>query len=224
MLALLALLALPMAAGAQPSPISAAETALFMSDHMKSVPAPSTLHYAVRKSGTLEQGFSDSAEVAIDAASAGGGRRVGARYLSGSQRLELPALDFARGNPVLLHFLERDIREMERLTGGKAAYFRKRIRIALADAARLRPLTLSYQGREVPATEITIRPYADDPNRERFPKFIAKYYVFVLSEAVPGTLYRAEAVIPDAAGTGEAEPLIREVLAYDHLSDSGSPR
>ena len=39
------------------------------------------------------------------------------------------------GNPVLLYFLERDIREMERLTGGKSGYFRKAIRLALARSA-----------------------------------------------------------------------------------------
>ena len=67
----------------------------------------------------------------------------------GERQVALPALNGAQGNPVLLGFLERDISEMKRMTGGSTSYFRKRIRIALAEAASVEPVTVSYGGRQV---------------------------------------------------------------------------
>ena len=64
--------------------------------------------------------------------------------------IELPPVDGATANPVTLFYLERDIREMERLTKGKAAYFRKRIRMALYQGAQVRDVRFSYRGQTVP--------------------------------------------------------------------------
>ena len=70
----------------------------------------------------------------------------------------LPDIESANGNPVILSFLERDVREMERRTGGKANYFRKRVRLALAENAQVETITVDLQGRPVEAVRISIRP------------------------------------------------------------------
>ncbi len=116
----------------------------------------------------------------------------------------------AEGNPAILYFLERDIREMQRLTGGKANYFRKRIRMAVYEGASMRRLTLPYRGRLVAVQEISIAPYRDDPNRARYEKLANKEYVFLLSDAVPGGLYAIRSRIHDKSA--DAPPLIVEEM------------
>ena len=101
----------------------------------------------------------------------------------------LPEVEEAEGNPVILYFLERDIREMQRLTKGQPNYFRKRIRMAIYQGAPIREVSLPYRGKTVAAREISIAPYLDDPTRARFEKLANKQYVFMLSDAVPGGVY-----------------------------------
>ena len=220
---LAALLAAATAAGAADEP-SEAETALFLTDHLQKLSPPMVLRYSFSKTGGLEKGFSDTVEVEIGKPDAGAGTRVVTRCLSGDRKVELPALDFAQGNPALLCFLERDIRQMERLTGGKANYFRKRIRLALAERAQMRAVTIEVNGRPVEAREIRITPYADDPLRERFERYAGKYYVFRVAADIPGGLIEADAVIPDHSGSGrageEAPQLIEEVLKFAPVEES----
>ncbi|HSD59322.1 MAG TPA: hypothetical protein VLC55_00515 [Burkholderiales bacterium] len=208
---------------AEPSPISEAETVLFMTDHLQGVQAPATLRYTIRHGGSMEQGFDDTAEVKVSRGKDKNAKSVSARFLSGERTLELPAVESAGGeNPVLIYFLERDIREMKRLTGAKnQIYFQKRIRLALAENARVRPVTVTLDGREISATEIRISPYVDDPNKDKFEKYTGKYYVFTLSDAVPGHIYRAHSVIPDKEG---APPLVEDVLTYAGKSAAGAKK
>jgi hypothetical protein len=203
------------------SELSPAEQALFVTNHLAALKPSTTLHYRFRKSGSLEAGFDDTAAIALAAQPDGKCCAASAAFLSGPRRLALPEIEAAQGNPVILYFLERDIREMERLTKGKANYFRKRIRIAVAEAATIRDVTLSFQGRSVAAREISISPYADDPLRARFENLINKRYVFTLSDAVPGGVLsiRTQVDAP-AAGT---PPLLAEEMALDRQAPAAKP-
>ena len=176
------------AAGAA-NDISAAEQALFVDNHLGKLRPPITLHYGYRKSGTLEEAFDDKVDVLLAAQSNGTCCAASARFFSGARHVRQPEVEGAQGNPAILYFLERDIREMERLTQGKANYFRKRIRMAVFQGASIRSLTLTYQGRPVAVQEISIAPYLDDPNRTRYQKLANKQYVFMLASSVPGGLY-----------------------------------
>lgn len=191
---------------------SEAERALFMSNQIGNVKPPTTLRYRYRKAGSLEPGFDDRVEVALRAQPGGGCCAASAQFLTGERRLSLPEVEAAEANPVILYFLERDVREMQRLTKGQQAYFRKRIRMAVYQSATVRPVTLSWQGREVPGREIVISPYADDPMRARFEKLADKQYVFTLSDAVPGGVYALRSRV---AGTAGAEALLEEELQVD---------
>ena len=114
---------------------------------------------------------------------------------------------------MVLYFLERDIREMSRLTKGQANYFRKRIRMAVYQGAQIKDVSLPYRGKTVAAREISIEPYLDDPLRARFEKLANKQYVFTLSDAVPGGVYAVRTRI--AADTAGAAPLIVEEMLID---------
>jgi len=194
---------------------SPAERALFMTDQFAKLRPPMTLRYRFHRSGSLEPAFDDKVSIALKAQ--GGGKCCDAtgEFLSGERKLELPPIEGATGNPVTLFFLERDVREMQRLTTGKSPYFRKRIRMAIYQGAQQRAVTLRYRGKTVAGQEFAITPYVDDPNRPRFEQFANKRYVFTLSDAVPGGVYGIRALVADAAKGADAPPLLAEELLID---------
>lgn len=195
------------ARGATPDAISPAETLLFNTNHWQALRAPATLVYDFSKSGSAEPAFADQVRVDVSQLNADHTAVVAVHFLSGARQRDMPTLDHAEGNPVLLAFLERDIAEMTRLTGGKAPYFRRRIRLALAEAAQVRPVTIRYHGKQLPAQEIRSQPYLNDPMHARFEQYTGKSYVFVLSPQIDGGLYQIRTL---TAGAGQ--PLMEETL------------
>jgi hypothetical protein len=212
----------PIAAAADAKDYSAAEQALFMEDHLVKVRPPTTLHYAYRKSGTLEEPFDDKVDVMLSPQPDGSCCLSSAKFLSGSREVRQPEVDGVKANPAILYFLERDIHEMERLTKGKANYFRKRIRMAVFQGASMRTVDLPYRGGKVSVREISIAPYVDDPNRSRFEQRAGKRYVFVLASAVPGGLYGIRTRIDGA--TPDAAPLLAEEMLVDGGSSTVDKR
>lgn len=186
-------------AGAQP--VSPAEVLLFETDHLARIQAPAALVYAFRKQSNVEPAYTDT--VQLDVSRKQGQLHAALRFLSGERTHALPEIDDVHGNPVLLGFLERDIAEMKRLTGGAAGYFRKRIRLALA-SAQVRPERISYGGKTVDAKAVRIQPYLDDPLHARFEHYVRKTYTFVLSDKVPGGVYQVSTTLANAAGSGPA--------------------
>jgi hypothetical protein len=195
---LLALLA-PIHAGAQTSSseLTVAETLLFETDHLARVEPPAVLIYEFRKVSNVEPGFSD--KVQLDVTGSKGKVSATLHFLSGKNRHDLPALQEAHGNPVLLGFLERDIAEMKRLTSGSTAYFRKRLRMALAESAQVSPQSITYQGKTLPAQAVRIQPYLDDPMHARFEKYVNKTYTFIVSDQVPGGIYQLRSSLANRA-------------------------
>lgn len=178
------------AAGAAAQDISPAEKLLFQTNHMQSIRTPVTLTYSYRKEGAAEAGFEDEVQVDVTRINPDKSVSVSVQFLSGEKNIPLPQMENARGNPALLGFLERDIEEMKRLTGGSTGYFRKRIRLALVEVQSLRPVRFVYGGKDRQGQEVRIQPYLNDPLRERFAGYEDKSYVFILSDQVPGSLYQ----------------------------------
>jgi hypothetical protein len=200
---------------------SAAEQALFIDNHLGTLQPPLTLRYTYRKSGTLEEGFDDKVDVILVAQADGSCCSASARFLTGAREMRQPEVEGVQGNPAILYFLERDVREMQRLTKGQANYFRKRIRMAIYNGASTRELTLPYRGRPVAAREISIAPYLDDPNRARFENLAGKQYVFILSDAVPGRLYGIRSQVNGKSA--DAPALIVEEMFVDGAEPSRRP-
>ena len=197
---------------------SAAERLLLMSDQLHMLKPPATLNYSYRKSGSLEPGFTDSVNLKLARLPDGKCCQASGDFLTGERRTPLPEVEQAQGNPVILFFLERDIREMQRLTKGSTVYFRKRIRMALYEAAKVSDARYTYKGKTVTGKEIVINPYKDDPNRAKFEKFTGKQYVFSLSDDVPGGVVAIRTQIPAAAG---ADALLEEELLLAQAAAPG---
>ena len=203
----------PGSAQADPQPISQAETLLFMTYHLKDLQTPSRLHYAFSKVGTLEKGFSDSVDVDVTD-EADGSKKGVTRFLSGTRQIKFPEVSHAEGNPVVLYYLEREIREMARLTGGSANHFRQRIRAALAESAQIKNVDIRFDGQTIAAQQITIAPYESDPNRDRFERLATKQYVFTLSDQIPGRIYRMRGHLPVAGQSAKGAAVLDETLTF----------
>lgn len=198
--------------------ITPAEQLVFLDEHLANVKSSVTLAYAFTKQGNLEKGFSDAVEESVTVN--GKGRSVKAKFLSGLNGKDYPVIDEATSNPVILHFLERDLSEMQRLTGGQPNYFRKRIRLALAEGPEIKPVKFTYNGKPVDAKSVSVEPYstdpmAHDPARAAYKRYRGKRYTFILSDAVPGKVAELRFTIPDLGLAGEAayeKPLLEETL------------
>ena len=221
-LALMTLMALhgwATAADAAPGPstektdYSVAERALFMTRHLADLKPPTTLRFAFRKSGSLEPGFDDRVTVKLSARSDRSCCAASGEFLTGPRQMRTVEIEEAEGNPVVLYFLEHDIREMQRLTKGSQNYFRKLIRMAIYQGAQVRDTSFSWKGRSITGREIAITPFVADPNRGRYEKLANKQYLFLLSSAVPGGVYGIRTRIADTAP--DAPPLIAEEMMID---------
>jgi len=208
------------AGAATPDQFSEAEKRLFADDQLRGLPArAATLEYAFSKRGTLEPSVDDTATLRVGAPGTDGARPAHVDFLTDVRHMELPDVDAATANPVILFFLERDVREMHRLTGGSMNYYRKRIRMALAEGAQVQSITTTLGPRSIAGTAIVIEPYRDDPARSRYERFADKNYRFTLSNDVPGMLVemRSELFAP-STGTGAArDTMIAETLRFTRM-------
>ncbi|MGO4153165.1 hypothetical protein [Cupriavidus sp. YAF13] len=179
-------------AGAADDPIKPAERLLFMADHLKTVRVPADLVYRFDKGGSLAPAGSEEVHVRLSR----GGKGVSAVVSDAAGTMPFALEAPLRGNPVILYFLEKDIAEMRQLTGGQPRYFQKRIRLALAQGPAITPVTAELDGKPVPARQIVIQPYLDDPNHARFENLVGKRYTFVLSDRVPGQVLLLKSEVP----------------------------
>lgn len=194
-------------------PVTKAEAMLFETDHLAGLGLPTKLKYRFAWSG--KGAFEDHIVLSI-----GASRLASVDYLSGEHHVDFPDVENARGNPLLLYFLEHDLREMQRMTGGSVTYFRRLLRRAFADPKlSVEPVSAMVDGHQVAASRVSIEPFRADPAApSRYPRLAGKRYEFVLSSAVPGGIVNVASVLP-ADGTGEdgrARSALVEWTAAEH--------
>ncbi len=202
--------------------ISAAERKVFLDDHLRALGTSAVLRYRYAQTGTLDKNFDDAVVLTVRPKGRDT-RSVEVSYLTGERKVTLPSLDNVKANPVILYFLEQEVRELHRRLGGSENYFRRRIRLAFADNAEIRPASAVVDGRQVAASEVVIRPFADDPMKARLGAFATKSYAFTLSDQVPGGVVQLRSrVVKEAtagdAGADDAAPLLEDVLSFEKLA------
>jgi hypothetical protein len=189
----------------QAQEISKAEKMLFLENHFKNVSPPETLEYDYVQTGTEGKGFMDVVFLDVKKKNNDGSVVLSSQFLTDDRKVPIPEAEQFEGNPAIQGFLERDINEMKRLTGGSTSYFRKRIRLALAESAKVEPVTVSYKGNDFAGQRITIEPYLDDPMKDKFRQYVGKKYTFVLSEKVPGSVFEIKSSIPTSGASVDKE-------------------
>jgi len=167
-------------------PLSPAQVALFETPHLRNVDRAETLDYGIVREGGAD--FRDKVALHIRRVNPDGSKNLAFDYLTGERQVKFPELDNFRGNPLLMLTLERDVAEMKEHVGLSTSYFRNKIREAFVTSAVIADASFDLAGMAVPAQEITVRPFEGDRRLERIPSLQAKTYVFVLADAVPGTI------------------------------------
>jgi hypothetical protein len=202
----------PSICDADERPLSAAQIALFESDHLAAIEHPATLDYIFRHDGS--EPYQDTVVLVLREVHPDGSKDVSVEFLTGERRMEFSPVTRFHGNPLIMYFLEWDVQSMHKATGGSALYFRNRIREGFIDQAELADASITIDGRAERATAITLQPYRRDPGIERYAAFRAKSYRFVLSDAVPGKVYEIEASLP---ADGADAPAVVDRVTYKEI-------
>ncbi|WGF89508.1 hypothetical protein [Marinivivus vitaminiproducens] len=192
--------------------------ALFERDHMRTVETPTTVVYDFVSGGEAVKGETRRDEIVMDVTAI---REDGARDVhmtlfpgAGDKKQEIPgAPNGVHSNPVLWLLLKRDTEALQFFTGGAASYFQAQIRAAFEGESRAEPVTIELDGRQVEAARIRFQPFVhDEAHAKDLRNFKDKTYEIVLSDAVPGGLYRWHATTP--GGSDESPPLLEETVTY----------
>jgi hypothetical protein len=208
--ALLAAIPAMAAESGDEQPLSPAQIALFRTNHLKEIVQPTVLDYSFRHRGAPGGDFEDTVSEDIRAVHDDGRKDVWIDFLSGDHHVDFPPAMGFNGNPLLMFFLEHDVREMQDVSGGTSLYFRNRLRSAFLEHAEMHPVEVELDGAKHPGQEIDLAPFRDDPNIARFPAFAGKTYHFILSDAVPGMLYQISTTLQASVEAGTYE----ESLTY----------
>jgi hypothetical protein len=197
--------------GGPPPPLSEAQLTLFETQHLQAITKPAKIDYAFERASPKGDGFTDAYEMDIRDIRPDGGKDVYFSCMSGTHQYSCePMMDF-RGNPLLMMFLDRDVADMNKLTGGSTVFFRNHIRRAFLDQAVVKPTTITVGGKQMPAKSIWIQPYKGDTHMSKTPDLELKTYEFVMSDAVPGMLYQIKTT---TAPDQPADKQVRETLTY----------
>ena len=197
--------------GAEPNDWSPAQTLLFDTPHLENLTEPASLSYDFARRGSGDGDFADQVVMNVTEIQADGRKNLEFEFLSGERRRLFQPMSGFRGNPLVMLFLQWDVEGMKRATGGSERYFRNRIRYAFYDRAELDEVSVELDGRALTATRVVIRPFLDDPMKDRFRGLERKFYEFLIAPEVPGGIYRIRAVVPAADDSGQAS---EERLTY----------
>ncbi|MFM0322134.1 hypothetical protein [Caballeronia glebae] len=197
------------AASTPSADIKPAEQLLFMQQHLNGVEPQTELDYAVDYSGPPSK-VNDTLRVLVVSQ---GNSKNDAKVTDRTGNVNVPG--GLPCNPAIIYFLEHDVAEMAQLTGGQRRYFQQRVRMALAAGPAITPVSSESLGlgKHAKAQQIVIQPYLNDPNAERFTKYTAKRYTFVMADDVPGRLLMIRTEVP-GDGNDFAHPLQQETIAY----------
>lgn len=211
-------LALALPLGADAAEPTAAYDLLFRNGTLDSVDRDSALVYDRTVSNALDAaaGERDTGRVVLDFdADAEGPDLVDLTFRQDGKFRGLGSFPASVGNPMIMYFYESTIRDMAESAGGSPFYIRNRIKDALTVPHEVETGTAQYGGAAIDVQRVTLRPFADDPNREAMKGFGDLKMTVTMSEAVPGWYLSLDAEAPGASG-----PVYASSLRFTGLEDA----
>lgn len=188
---------------------------LFDKAHLKNVTQPGVLHYEYKKESFIDGTREDTIDMIVTNVRNTGRKDTSFEFFTGTHNRPYKERNNQQGNGVFVLFLEFDIHELDRLTGGEWAYFQRKIRWALAKGAVKSEVNIDYQGQQIKGIEYKIQPFANDPKNDRYSLYAHKYYIFTMSEEIPGEFYQIRTIVPDGKTWQEGdEVLTEEILTF----------
>ncbi|MEK0083089.1 hypothetical protein [Benzoatithermus flavus] len=203
---------------ASAAPLAAAETVahrVFEAGLLADVAKPTVLRYRFELQGkAIDPPYRSHVDMDVREVGTDGEKKVFFDMFEGANRRQFGPMAAREQNPLVIVFLQRDVNQMGNLTGGSAFYFQQQIRKAFNDPAEVEAVEVSVDDRKLPATRLVIRPFRNDPQIERFPRFKDKAYEFVVAEGVPGGLYRIASRTPDP---GDGHLILEESMTFEEV-------
>ena len=190
--------------------MSSANIALFIDEHLKTITEPSRIYYKFSKESTREDSFTGNVVLNIVKVEDDNTKHITFRYLKGRNKVRFPPQIGAKGNPVFMLFFERDARDMQRLTGGNALFFRSRIRHTIA-ATEIKDVELEFQGDKFSGKQISFQPFLETKLKNRVSRYKTKKFVITMSEDIPGFIFKIETYIKDL---DDPSDMVKEILQY----------
>ena len=193
--------------------MSSANIALFIDEHLKTIKEPSRIYYKFQKESTREDNFAGNVVLNIVKVEDDNTKHITFRYLKGRNKVRFPPQIGAKGNPVFMLFFERDSRDMQRLTGGNALFFRSRIRHTIA-ATEIKEIEIKYNNQKFPAKEISFQPFTKTELKNRVSRYKTKKFIITMSDNIPGFIYKIETFIKDLE---DPDDMVRETLQFQGI-------
>jgi len=193
--------------------MSSANIALFIDEHLKTITEPSRIYYKFSKESTREDNFIGNVVLNIVKVDDDNTKHITFRYLKGRNKVRFPPQIGAKGNPVFMLFFERDARDMQRLTGGNALFFRSRIRHTIA-ATEIKDVELEFQGNNFSGKQISFQPFLETKLKNRVSRYKTKKFVLTMSEEIPGYIFKIETYIKDL---DDPTDMVKEILQYQGI-------
>ena len=110
-------------------------------------------------------------------------------------------------------FFERDARDMQRLTGGNALFFRSRIRHTIA-ATEIENINIEFNNKNISAKKISFQPFTETELKNRVSRYKTKKFVIIMSDEIPGYIYKIQTFIKDLEDTDD---MVKETLQFQGI-------
>jgi len=193
--------------------MSSANIALFINEHLGAINQPSRLYYKFEKKSTREDNFVGNVVLNIVKVDDDNTKHITFRYLKGRNKVRFPPQIGAKGNPVFMLFFERDCRDMQRLTGGNALFFRSRIRHTIA-ATQIEETEIEFNNQKLPAYQISFEPFTKTKLKNRVSRYKTKKFNLIMSDEIPGKIFKIETFIKDLENPDD---MVKEVLEFQGI-------
>lgn len=209
------------AEAAEEESFSEANRLLFLEDHLTGTDYSARYTYDVVKSGQVEEDVENRITMTASNIAGSDAKHVEIDMLE-EDHGEIDDIDNARGNPLIMVFLQSDVVDLAAETGGHWRYFQKQMKLALESSAEVEPVTVEFQGESVAGQRITVRPYSgEEAHRKELGRYVDKTYEFTLSDQVPGSIVELRATVPPEDGS--ATPLVTKLIlrSVENVGDRG---
>ncbi len=193
--------------------MSTANVSLFIDEHLQKITEPSRIYYKFTKESSREDSFVGNVVLNVVKVNDDNSKHITFRYLKGRNKVRFPPQIGAKGNPVFMLFFERDARDMQRLTGGNALFFRSRIRHTIA-ATEIIDTSIEFNGKTFSAKQISFQPFLKTKLKTRVSRYQTKKFVVLLSNEIPGYIYKIETYIKDLE---DPDDMVNETLEYQGI-------
>ena len=171
---------------------------LFLRKDFSDLGAGSKLTYrfqrTVSESKLLGEPFSDDISVSVNKVEDDDKREVELKIFTGARARPVQELPHRDGNPIIVVFLERIVKNYGAIAGGKHQYLKNRLRVDMRENAKIEPEKIQYDGKTVDGYRVTLTPFVKDPNRHKMYGYQGSRFDVIVSDNVPGRIVEMIAV------------------------------